>query len=203
MKVFRLLSMFVLVMLLTSLASSTLFLAEVEACPMQSIIDIIIVFDAKNILNLDYIEVPGTAEDPALITDPDHLIYMISHKDDAIEDSLGGDELEINAKVNDIIRWRGTTISSGTDYSVILYEYESDQTDLLEPPNPILSKPIVPLAKLEDLENPDTQEINDFFWETTTLKEGEETYHFKFIIFDKDEQKLGYYQWDPSINIVP
>ena len=49
---------------------------------------------------------------------------------------------------------------------------------------------------------PKTQVIKSYFWNTTVLAPGDTTYHFKFIVLDRNGNVQGYFWWDPYIHIT-
>lgn len=165
----------------------------------DQIIDVLIAIDAETIISQ-----LGTNTDPnnpAQVTDAT-LIYMVTKQADAMSGNAGN-ELNIKAETEDVIRWRETSLSLNSDYVGILYGFQQtgggDQ--LISPPTPLQATVTTPLPNPADPLHPTTQQIENYFWETTVLNPGTVTYHFKFMIIDRHSKVLGYYWWDPFITI--
>lgn len=166
----------------------------------EKIIDVLIAIDTESIIN-DY----GTNTDPnspAQVATDKNYIYMIVRSDEAVSGNAGA-ELTIAAKTLDVIRWRETSLTLNATYSTILYEFDSTNADgLITTPQPIVVEVKTPLPVASDPLHPSTQTINDYFWNCTVEKAGSVTYHFKFMILDRDNNVQGYYWWDPFIQIT-
>ncbi len=165
----------------------------------EEIIQVLIAIDAETI-----IATLGTNSDPnnpVQVTDAS-LIWMITKNADVVTGNAGN-ELNIKAETEDVIRWRESTLSLNSDYTALLYKF--DQTggdpDLISPPDPLLAKVKVPLPNSANPLQPGSQEIESYFWETTVLNPGTVTYHFMFMIVGRDGTVAGYYWWDPFITI--
>lgn len=165
---------------------------------MDQIINVLIVFDAETIL-ANY---PGSTDSNNPRGVDDSLIYMITRKGSALSGNAGG-ELNISAEVNDTIRWRETTISLDSSYSVILYKFEATQGgQLISDPVPRESTVTVPLPDPNNPLVPKKQTISDYHWTTDILDIGNVTYRFYFMVLDRDGNPQGYYYWDPFITIT-
>jgi len=166
----------------------------------EKIIDVLIAIDTESIIN-DY----GTNTDPNNPTQVDtskNYIYMIVRSDEAVSGNAGA-ELTIAAKTLDVIRWRETSPTLNATYSTILYEFDSPNSDgLITTPQPIVVEINTPLPVASDPLHPSTQTIKDYFWNCTVEKAGSVTYHFKFMIVDRDNNIQGYFWWDPFIQIT-
>jgi hypothetical protein len=169
-----------------------------------SIIDVLVVFDVDSILE----KYPTPSKDPqnptGLNGNDIGLIHMLV-KQLRVMDGASGGELRFSAKTNDIIRWREETFSDNinSDVDVQLYGFLVTQGDgLIDKPQlknvevkKIIGNPTDPLS-------PTFQTITDSFWQTTVLKPGDVTYHWRFMITDEKNDKLGYFEWDPFIHIT-
>jgi len=164
------------------------------------IIDVLIAIDVESIIN-NY----GTNTDcnnPVQIDSNKNYIYMIVRSDEAVSGNAGA-ELTIAAKTLDVIRWRETSLTLNCTYSTILYEFDStDAAGLITTPQPIVVEVNTPLPVASDPLHPATQTINDYFWNCTVERAGSITYHFKFMIVDRDNNVQGYYWWDPFIRVT-
>lgn len=165
----------------------------------QEIIDVLIAVDTETIIS----KYGGNADPdkPVQITDPS-LIFMITKSADAVTGNAGN-ELKIGARTLDTIRWRETSLSLNAIYSAILYKFVAvSGDDLISPPVPLLAKDQTPLPDPKNPTVPKTQTIETYFWSSTVLNPGEVTYHFNFLIVDRDGKIQGYYWWDPFIQIT-
>ncbi|MER6002857.1 inclusion body family protein [Nonomuraea angiospora] len=167
---------------------------------MSEFINVLIAIDAETILgrfgkNTD-------PNGPTSIPDSSNLIYMTTR-----QNQLGGapgSELTINAAPMDIIRWRETTLSLNSEYTGILYRFNTlAGQDLISTPVPRSVMLSEPQPNSQDPLNPTTQKINSYYWECEVLDTGTVTYNFSFMILNHKGEKQGYYCWDPFINIQP
>lgn len=162
----------------------------------EKIVDILMVLDAETLVQ----SYPGgTADSPNVVPAP--LIYLIT--DSAYVDfGQASKELKISINSLDEIRWRSTTTSLNCDYFSLLYQFKLVQGDnIISPPVSVLTKVATPLPDPSKPTQPKTQTIQNYFWTSTALAQGEATYTFYFIILDRNNSPLGYYFWDPFIKI--
>ena len=166
----------------------------------EKIIDILIAVDTETIISTY-----GTNTDsnnPVQVANAANLIYMIVRSDEVVTGN-GGTELKVAAQTLDVIRWRETSLTLNATYSTILYEFVAiSGDDLISNPIPLIVEVEDPLPVPADPLHPTTQEIQSYFWNCTVLKAGTVTYHFKFMIMDRDNKVQGYYWWDPYIQIT-
>lgn len=164
----------------------------------DQIINVMIIVDAESIIN-DL----GTNTDPAKpaqVTQANR-IFMVTKQNDIVS-GQAGNELNLKAETDDIVRWHATSLSLNSSLDVILYKFVlADGTDLISPPVPLLTDVTVPLPNMDDPIHPTTQTIKNYYWQTTVLSAGKVTYHFQFIILDRTGAVQGYYWWDPFITI--
>lgn len=165
-------------------------------------INVLVAFDAETILA----KYPNSTDSQNPTYVGSGMIHMIVRESNAVSGNAG-DALTISADVDDTIRWRETTVSMDTKYSAILYKFvAASGQDLIDDPRPLISTVTVPLPDKNNPLHPRTQTIQNYFWTTTVLATGNVTYHFQFMIVQhvKDGVNvLGYYQWDPFIQINP
>ena len=74
--------------------------------------------------------------------------------------------------------------------------------NLISTPEPLEVEVKTPLPNPADPTKPTSQTIQSYFWNTTVLSPGDVTYHFNFMILDRDGNVQGYYWWDPFIHIT-
>ncbi|MEO0731417.1 MAG: AidA/PixA family protein [Bacteroidota bacterium] len=163
----------------------------------QNIVDILLVVDAATLVA----KYPaGTAANPTVVPAP--LIYLMA--DSAFVDfGQASKELKISIQSLDEIRWRSTSLSLNGAYFSLLYQFKLVHGDqIITPPVPLLAEVQTPLPNLADPSQPTLQTINSYFWTSTALGPGEMTYTFYFMILDRHQQPLGYYFWDPFIQIT-
>ena len=162
----------------------------------ENIVDILMVMDVETLIQ----NYPGgTAANPNVVPAP--LIYLIT--DSAYVDfGQASKELKISMKSLDEIRWRSTTTSLNSDYFSLLYQFKLVQGDnIISTPVPVLSEVATPLPDPSNPTQPKTQTVQNYFWTSTALAQGEATYTFYFMILDRNNTPLGYYFWDPFIKI--
>lgn len=164
----------------------------------EQIIDVLCVMDAETII--DTLAKSTDAGTPTQVTDP-NLIHMVVKAGDVVSGG-GGSELNIKAKTLDVIRWRSTSMSLNAAYDTLLYKFvTTGGGDLISPPVPLIVESQVPLPNPSDPTKPESQTIQNYFWNSTVEKTGTVTYHFNFAIYGRDVSLVGYYWWDPYITI--
>jgi len=163
----------------------------------QGIVDILMIMDAETLVQ----QYPkGTADNPTVVPEP--LIYLVTDSQ-YVDFGQASKELKINIKTLDEIRWRSTSLSMNSSYYSLLYKFElKNGNPIISTPVPLLAKVQVPLPDMSNPTVPKTQEVENYFWSSTSLSEGEITYTFYFMILDRDNNPLGYYYWDPFIKIT-
>jgi len=111
-------------------------------------------------------------------------------------------ELKISVKTLDAIRWRSTTLSLNSANFCLLYDFKLVSGDnIISTPEPLLAEVTTPLPDLSDPLKFKKQKIQNYYWNSSAVKKGEATYTFYFIILDRDNTPLGYYYWDPFIQV--
>lgn len=165
----------------------------------NQIIDVLIVVDAETIIDKN-----GKNTDPAnpvQITTPG-LIFMVTKQANAVTGEAGT-ELNLSAQSMDVIRWREATLSLNSEVDAILYKFVAvSGGDLISTPQPLLATVNTPLPNPADPTKPESQTVKTFFWNCNVLSKGKVTYHFQFILVDRNGEIQGYYWWDPFITIT-
>jgi nematocidal protein AidA len=167
---------------------------------MSDIIDVLIAFDTETIIQT-YRTPSQDPNNPTPVTP--NLIYMMVRQGNALSGQAGG-ELNVKAQIDDVIRWRETTLSLSADSNAILYKYTPwIGGDLISPAVVRISHPTVPIPNPNDPLHPTTQQITSHYWTSDVLDQGRVIYSFRFFIMDRNEKVIGYYYWDPYVTIRP
>lgn len=165
-------------------------------------VNIAILIDAEGIL-ADYGNPNPDPSQPIDLGDnaKNYLTMAARHRSTADQ---WGYELTISLPVGSTVRWREATMSLNTQYRAQLYHYESN-----DPSQQLLSKPIartrsvnLPLPNDKDPLKPSLYPGHDYYWTADGLNPGYVTYHWRFMILDKDNHQLGYYTWDPYVHVT-
>lgn len=165
----------------------------------EQIIDVLVVFDTVSILNK--YGTNTTPDTPVQVTD-NNMIYMVTNDGNAVS-GQAGNELNIKAETLDVIRWREASLSLNSDAEAILYKFVATSGgDLISAPAPLQVTVKEPLPNPQDPTSPTMQEVKAYFWNSNVLSPGSVTYHFQFMIVDRDGNTQGYYWWDPFITIT-
>jgi hypothetical protein len=169
---------------------------------MSATIDVLVVFDAATILANH----PNPSQNSGSPTPVGDGIFMIVDAAHAAGDQAGT-ELTVNAETGDTIRWRESTLAS-TDYEALLYGFASEQRPntpqqpLITTPTPILITVTEPFPNPATPAVPQTQTVQDYFWNCTVENAGSLTYQFQFMLISREGAVQGYFTWDPFINIT-
>ncbi|WP_416427309.1 inclusion body family protein [Pseudomonas sp. App30] len=166
---------------------------------MSRVTDVICNFDTETILQ----KYSNPSKDPGNPTMIDWKhVYMITNQDNVVSGQAGG-ELDLKAQVGDLIRWRETSLSLGFEKAVIFYKFETSDPKylLISPPTPRKATASIALPNPSNPSVPTCQKVDNFYWSSETLSEGRVTYHFHFMIVDRDCKPCGYFKWDPFISI--
>ncbi|MBI9050755.1 MAG: inclusion body family protein [Anaerolineaceae bacterium] len=163
----------------------------------QNIIDILMVMDADTLVEK---HAGGSVSNPIVIPEP--LIYLICNSA-YVDFGQASKELKIAVKSLDEIRWRSTSISLGSAYFSLLYAFKLVKGDnIISAPVALEAEVKEPLPDPANPTKPKTQTVQNYFWSSTALSQGEATYTFYFMILDREGNPLGYYYWDPFIKIT-
>ncbi|KAF0249121.1 MAG: hypothetical protein FD167_1475 [bacterium] len=158
--------------------------------------DILIAFDAEAIVAKG----KGTSDSPLYAGNEN--IYMITRHGSVLSGNAGG-ELNVQVAVGDVIRWRSSTLSQNFDYDVLLYRFESTDSNhkLLSNPESMSGDINEPVPNTDNPLQPGKQDVTNYYWQATAKKIGSVTYNFFFMITDRSGNVYGYYRWDPFITI--
>lgn len=161
--------------------------------------DVMITIDSETIVTT-YGRNTNSANPPLI--NPNYIYMVVAQKN--VINGQGGGELSLRVRVGDNIRWRESSLSGGTEQQVLMYQFVSTDpsNQLISNPEPLVTHPTVPMPDPNNPTRPTPTEITDNFWQCTAKNRGSVTYHFKFMVTDRDCNVLGYYQWDPFITIT-
>ncbi len=165
---------------------------------MSRVTDVLVAIDTATILQ----KVPGLSKNPnsPTLIDPKY-VYMITNQDNVVNGQAGG-ELDVKAQVGDLIRWRETSLSLGFETAAIFYKFIGNAgNDLISTPTPRVAEASCAVPNTSNPSVPTCQKIQNFYWSSETLKTGRVTYHFNFMIIDRNCNALCYCSWDPFISI--
>jgi hypothetical protein len=176
---------------------------------MGKIINIEIVVDAQAILD-DY---PEPSQDPsqptAIARDAVYLITEYAHVSNAATHATA--DLAIDAEVDDVIRWRGLSLSDNVSHRIIPYRIvKLAGAEVTTSPAPIAVRSWVPIPN----QNPDrsvdplectAQQLPVYYMGCIVTNTGTERYRVAFYITEQikgnDTRTLGYFHWDPSVTV--
>jgi len=165
-------------------------------------VNIAILVDAEGILAA-YGNQESTADAPIGIgSDIGNYLTMATRHSDT--SGQWGPELTISLPVNSTVRWRESTMSLNTQYRAQLYRYVPDDPnqDILSDVTAYTTTVNLPLPNDKDPLNPSLYSGHDYYWQATGQNPGNMSYHWSFMILDKNNNQLGYYTWDPFIEVT-
>lgn len=170
-------------------------------------IDVLLVVDADYLLAN-----PPTAD---TVSKSVFLLAQRSHVDQSpgaqgLKYQDGGNELWIDVKKDDVIRWRATTLSRNADISAVISNVSQgspaqDETGVLS--DPILITPaemLVPYMKAQNDTNFGTTEAKVSYWQANANYPGKLNYQIEFYLLNSAGQNINLraYSWDPYITIT-
>ncbi|MEA1673497.1 inclusion body family protein [Nitrospirillum sp. BR 11163] len=176
---------------------------------MSKFIDIEIVIDTVTLLST-YPNPSKNANAPTGIAH--NFSYMIAQSAFVRSGQATGD-LNINALVNDTIRWRSLSLSGNSDQSVVLYDIRQfSGTQVTGTITAIESNPYEPKPTLVDGKNTNPPTFTtvtdlDYYLQTTVINHGTENYQVYFYVTQPNPstgqpQLVGYFYWDPTITVA-
>jgi hypothetical protein len=151
----------------------------------MAIIDVLIVVDAPRVLQ-DHGTNKGasTGNYVPLKNDGKGYVYMVTTWMDA--QGEGTSELDVFAKKGDLIRWRMTSMSGGSQYQCFITHFLiNNGAQNISAPQAKYARVNVPVLdpKSPKLNNVIPSQADDFYWESTVLNStAPVTYHIEFCI---------------------
>lgn len=169
-------------------------------------IDVTIVFDTDTILGLG-----NASQDPNNPTPVSaSYIYMVTDLANVVQTNPpiplqgnGGGELNIQAYVGNELRWQATSSTLASSHTVALYKFDFLQgDDCLGTPHLGVQQPLsyYPTHPSNPLQF-SSYTIHAPYWAADVNAAGSVTYRFYFTILSPGGHALGYYYWDPFIQV--
>ena len=133
------------------------------------------------------------------------VMYMLTNWDNQISGQATGN-LEIKAKVNDVINWRSSTLSNNTGDAAVFNAIQTDTQGVIGTPQLMLTRPSVPVPTLPGgcPCQYSTEVITDSYWYSLVAATGSTTYRCYFWILTEDSSGNPiryYYWWDPKVTV--
>jgi len=173
-------------------------------------IDILCVIDTNGLMKRGLN--PGSLENPTSLgawDQSDSFVFMICDGQYACNNQ-GKSELTINAKVGDTVRWTITDPSTGLisgqnsqSFSCILYNFKSGSQDKTISAPALKSVPALSYYNsLTSETKPSAAAYMCSSWTSSILEKGNVQYDWSFQVIDNfSGNVVGYYTWDPFINV--
>lgn len=165
----------------------------------DSVAEVMITFDAEGIIDRYGKQ---TNPDPKKPQDINYsYIYMVTRSKNAFSGN-GGGNLALQVRTGEFIRWREN--SPTYSYQAILCNFTvSSGADLLGPmqQSRIEINYAMPNMKDPTAKPTETQKVKVYSWRTEAQLEGTASYVFTVMLLDRDGNVVGYYKWDPTIQI--
>ncbi|MEM7125722.1 MAG: AidA/PixA family protein [Chloroflexota bacterium] len=147
-------------------------------------IDILCVIDGQTLMELS--EQSGwnntTSDNPRRFnhgSDIQPYLRMITRTANAGLNTQATAELQVNANKDDRIRWRATSLTEDTNYSVEIVKFTY-------------------IDSYTVISNPEHNSYGNF-WEAKAVGPGEESYWIVFKVMSRDHNKVRYFDWDPKV----
>ena len=119
---------------------------------------------------------------------------------DGQNEDEGGYALDIKAAIKDTIRWRMITLTGGFEYQCFLQAIVPNAGSTLVLSTGHKSEPVA-LPVQDAKGNVTSQQVNDYYWESTANANGTEGYNVNFSIFDSNGNRVGIFSVDPYVQI--
>jgi hypothetical protein len=175
---------------------------------MSNIINIEMVFDTQTLLK----KYPNPSQNSAAPTGIAHSDVFMVTEAKYVAGGQATADLSINAEVDDVIRWRGLSLSDNVSQSAIPYKIQKfSGSQVTTIPVPTESHPWVPVPN----QNPDksvdplkftAQQLPAYYLNCNVTDSGTENYQVWFYIAEQvsgsNVKVLGYFYWDPQIKVA-
>jgi hypothetical protein len=171
---------------------------------MANTINILSVIDVETIIASN---IPaGTATNPTSLgawSDSDIYVYMITSRGyiDSKNNTRAGSELTVDASIGDTIQWELTCPGSGLQHNAIIAGVNLGT----QPSPPSISAPaaVITYRSIYDTAGlPGYQIVKQTDYTSNVLASGNTQYTITFQIMDNLGNNLGYYSWDPFVNVM-
>lgn len=173
---------------------------------MSNVIDILTVVDTVSLMNAVTSGrlAKGTQSNPTNLgsySQSDAYIYMITASAYVVNDQAKS-ELTVQADVGDSVRWMITCPGGGTAYNVILMGWTAGQGATLIAPQPPLNLPLnLNLYVGSPTVAPRPIPFTNYCYQGTVIATGQIQYVITFEVLDENGNSLGFYCWDPFIEV--
>lgn len=131
----------------------------------------------------------------------DVYVYMLTTQSFVVSEQ-GQSELTVKAQVGQSVQWAMTCIGAGTQYNVIIQGVTPNSTTAISEPFslPLTTDRYVGAPGA----TPTPESYQEFLMQATvqSVGSGQIQYYVNFSIVDTSGNTLGYYQWDPFINVT-
>lgn len=137
---------------------------------------------------------------------PSKYMFMVVTDANKISGQATGN-LAFRANPNDFINWRSMALSGNGTQSTVIYKikkFGNGQDVISMPPVPRVSRPLVPVPDTQDPTKYTLEQSPDYFLNSSVINYGSMNYEVYFYITDLVDNKvvtLGYYYWDPLIQV--
>lgn len=165
-------------------------------------IPILTVIDCQSIL--DKVGRSGTFDNPTSLGawgTSDYYLYMMTTRSFVVSDQAQS-ELTVKAQVGQNIQWAITCIGAATNYNVILQKIVPNSQDAIT--NPQSLKFTLNQYGAHPNQTPTPSQVVQYPMDATveSTNGGSIQYYVTFSIVDPAGNTLGYYMWDPFINVT-
>ncbi|RYZ16412.1 MAG: hypothetical protein EOO70_04515 [Myxococcaceae bacterium] len=168
--------------------------------------NVLVVVDAESIYQAYQGQFSTDSNRPVSLGERTPFIYMFVRQDEMLS-GQATDDLTIAVNTNNNIRWRITSLTGNTRYSVALNACTILRgVDCIT--QPILIEPTVsvPLPSVNGYQvSVDRfQQYKDAYFQATAVNASPTpvSYQFSFALANNDGNILGYFSWDPKISIT-
>jgi hypothetical protein len=119
---------------------------------------------------------------------------------DTQDENEGGFALDVNAEVDDVLRWRTTTLTAGFGCQFFIQSFILNSgAAILAPKGHIPESVSLPVRGSDG--NIAAKQILDFYWFTTVAAKGYSSYNVQFALFGSDGGRIGGFTVDPYLAI--
>lgn len=119
---------------------------------------------------------------------------------DGQDNNEGGYAMDINANVGDTIRWRMTSLPLGFEYQCFIQSFAfSFGSNILSAPSRKVE--VVPFVCQDENGVIKSNQINDYYLESTVSAKGQAGYNVILSIFDSNSNRVGIFSVDPYFSV--
>ncbi|NTX33051.1 hypothetical protein HUA74_04355 [Myxococcus sp. CA051A] len=168
--------------------------------------NVLVVVDAESIYQAYQGKFSTDANRPVSLGESTPYIYMFVRQDEVLS-GQATDDLVITLNTNNNIRWRITSLTGNTRFSVALSQCNILRgVGLITQPGLIEPTVTVPLPSVNGFQVTinQTQTYTDAYFQATAVNPSPPnvSYQFSFVLANNDGNILSYFSWDPQISIT-